>query len=175
MEQISLKAAVRNFLCNKPVKVVDFERDEIRDLAEVMKALGDGAIFFSDKKTGQEFQDIAQNAAQRAEEAEAQQQRLKDLEAENEKLKAESQEMREDNVKLTKLLEEKEAQLEKMKVEYGDLSVKYAELEAKLPAAPDPEEAAAVERLKSNPKKDYRRKLSREEFLDSMARKRGEL
>lgn len=73
------------------------------------------------------------------------------------------------------MLAENNVQLEKMKTEYGDLSVKYARLQAKLPKQ-DPEEAAAVERLKENPAKRHMgRKLSQEEFLDAMARKRGEL
>lgn len=173
MAQISMKTALRKYMTGKMAKVVDFQRNEVRDLAEVMKALESGALFFADTAAGEEPE--FKEAVESMQETEKLKKELQVARKENEDLRTKCEELKNDNVTLVKLIEEKDMQLEKLKTEYGDLSVKCAQLQAKLPAA-DPEEKEVVERLKNNPKKVYRgRSLTEDEFLDAMARKRGEL
>lgn len=63
MAQISMKKALRKYLSGKTVKIVDFEREEVRDLEEVMKALEDGAFFFADAVAAEdpEFKEAAED------------------------------------------------------------------------------------------------------------------
>lgn len=46
--QVSLEKALRAFLSGRTVKAVDLPGEVIRDLSEVMEALSDGVVFFTE-------------------------------------------------------------------------------------------------------------------------------
>lgn len=65
--QVSLKKALKGYLTGRTVKAVDLSAEVVRDLSEVMEALSDGVVFFSEVvaveniEFQEEVEDMAKN------------------------------------------------------------------------------------------------------------------
>lgn len=123
--QVSMNKALRAFLSGRTVKVVDFNAETVLGLEEVLQRFEQGAVFFTETVATEnlDFSEAVEDMASDAELAE-----LKKTNAD---------------------LKEK---LDRLASEYGDLSMKYSELDAAYAIAqnpaPDPEQSAPKKRGK---------------------------
>ena len=129
--QVSLEKALRAFLTGRTVKVVNFNAETVLSLSEVFERFSEGVVFFAETVAVEniEFKEAVEDMTASAE-----------IEA-----------LKKDNAELTK-------NLEIMATEYGDLSAKYAELDAAYAIAQNP--APGAQDPEPEPKKKRGRKAT---------------